>query len=68
MGVWGAIANKIEASQETCFLGAKITQAFLQIIKWYVPKKKAHMLPYLIFLKLMYRNWEEITLIYGGLG
>ena len=39
VGVWGAIANKMEASQETCFLG-KITQASLQIIKRYVPKKK----------------------------
>ena len=42
MGVWGAIANNMEASQETCFpynyFGAKITQACLQIIKRYVPK------------------------------
>ena len=37
MGVRGAIANKMEASQETCFGGTKITQASLQIIKWYVP-------------------------------
>ena len=34
--VWRAIANKIEASQEICFCGAKIIQASLQIIKWYV--------------------------------
>ena len=38
-GVWGAIANKMEASQETCFLG-KITQASLQIIKWYMFLKR----------------------------
>ena len=49
VGVWGAIANKIEASQETCFLFVclllffflgggqkKITQASVQINKWYV--------------------------------
>ena len=36
MGVWRAIANKMEASQEMCFCGAKIIQASLQIIKWYV--------------------------------
>ena len=40
MGVWGAIANKMGASQET-FLWVKITQASFQIIKWYVPKKKS---------------------------
>ena len=40
MGVWGAIANKMGASQET-FLWVKITQASFQIIKWHVPKKKA---------------------------
>ena len=32
MRVWGAVGNKMEASQETYF-GAKITQASLQIIK-----------------------------------
>ena len=47
MGVWGAIANKMGASQET-FLWVKITQASFQIIKWYVPKKKAS---YMIYLK-----------------
>ena len=41
VGVWGAIANKMEAAQETCFFLAKITQASFQIIKRYVPKKKA---------------------------
>ena len=40
MGVWGAIANKMGASQEI-FLWVKITQASFQIIKWYVPKRKA---------------------------
>ena len=40
MWVWGAIANKMGASQDT-FLWVKITQASFQIIKWYVPKKKA---------------------------
>ena len=41
---WGAIANKLEASQETCVFfvvffwgGGKITQVSLQIIKWYIP-------------------------------
>ena len=47
MGVWGAIANKIGASQET-FLWVKITQASFQIIEWYVPKKKAS---YMIYSK-----------------
>ena len=47
MGVWGAIANKMGASQET-FIWVKITQASFQIIKWYVPKKKAS---YIIYLK-----------------
>ena len=48
MGVWGAIANKMGASQET-FLWVKITQVSFQIIKWYVlPKKKAS---YMIYLK-----------------
>ena len=47
MGVWGAIANKMGALQET-FLWIKITQASFQIIKWYVPKKKAS---YMIYLK-----------------
>ena len=46
MGVWGAIANKMGASQET-FLWVKITQASFQIIKWYVPKKAS----YMIYLK-----------------
>ena len=43
MGVWGAIANKMEASQETCVVVfvVKITQASLQIIKRYVPKEES---------------------------
>ena len=45
MGVWGAIANKMGASQET-FLWVKINQASFQIIKWYVPKKKASYMIY----------------------
>ena len=46
MGVWGAIPNKMGASQET-FLRVKITQDSFQIIKWYVPKKKASFMNYL---------------------
>ena len=63
MGVWGAIANKMEASQETCFLGAKITQASIQIIKCYVP--------YIFDFLKAYIDREigkEIALIYVGLG
>ena len=41
MGVWGAIANEMEASQETCFW-SKNNPSPLQIIKRYVPMK----LPY----------------------
>ena len=48
VGAWGAIANKMEASQET-FLLQKITQASLQIIKRYVPKMIASIQSYLIF-------------------
>ena len=44
------IANKIGASLET-FLWVKITKASCQIIKWYVPKKKAS---YLIFYESLY--------------
>ena len=39
---------------------------FLQIIKRYVPKTKASIHSY-VFFKLMYRNWKEISLMYGGL-
>ena len=55
MGVWGAIANKMGASQET-FLWVKITQASFQIIKWYVPKKKAS---YMIDLKAYVMKLER---------
>ena len=58
VGVWGSIANKIEASQETCF-GAKITQASLQIIKRYIPNKKASIQSYLIFLKAYVEKLER---------
>ena len=65
MGVWGAIANKMGASQET-FIWVKITQASFQIIKWYVPKKKAS---YLIYLKAyVVKLGKKNTLLYGGLG
>ena len=60
MGVWGAKAYKMGASQET-FLWVKITQASFQIIKWYVPKKKAS---YMIYLKAyvvkLERNYIDI--------
>ena len=64
MGVWGAIANKMGASQET-FLCVIITQASFKIIKWYVPKKKAS---YMIYSKAyvvkLERNyigiWESV--------
>ena len=56
----------MEASQETClfvFL-AKITQAFLQIIKRYVPKKKASIQSYMIFSKAsvlkLERNYIDV--------
>ena len=58
MGVWGAIANKMEASQETCFW-VKITQASLQIIKRYVPKKEASIQSYLNCLKAYLEKWER---------
>ena len=66
MGVWEAIANKMEASQEHVS-GANITQVSLHIIKGYVPKKKVSIQLFLIFESLC-RNWKGITLIYGGLG
>ena len=55
MGVWGPIANKMGASQKT-FLWVKITQVSFQIIKWYVPKKKAS---YLIILKAYAVKFEK---------
>ena len=45
--VWGGIAKKMGASQET-FLWVKITQGSFQIIKWYVSKTKAS---YMIYFK-----------------
>ena len=62
MGVWGAIANKMVASQET-FLWVKITKASYQIIKWYVPKKKAS---YLIFNESLYSEIEKKSHWYMG--
>ena len=67
MGVWGAIANKMEASQETCFW-AKITQASLQIIKRYVPKKKASIQLYLNFLKAYVEKLERNYIYIWGSG
>ena len=61
MGVWGAIANKMETSQETW---AKITQASLQIIKRSVSKKKASIQSNLIslkdYVKKLERNYIDI--------
>ena len=51
------IANKMGASLET-FLWVKITKASCQIIKWYVPKKKAS---YLIFYESLYIVKLEIN-------
>ena len=62
MGVWGAIANKMGASQET-FLWVKITKASYQIIKWYVPKKKAS---YLIFYESLYSEIGKKSHWYMG--
>ena len=59
MEVWGAIANKMEASQETCFFFAKITQAIHQIIKPYVPKNKAPIQSYLNFSKAYVEKLEK---------
>ena len=61
MGVWGAIANKTEASQET-FLGGKNNPS-LQIIKRYVPKKKASIQSYLFFLKAYVDKLEILNYI-----
>ena len=62
MGVCGAIANKMGASQET-FLWVKITQVSLQFIKWYVPKKKAS---YMIYLKAYVVKLERNYIGKGG--
>ena len=62
MGVLGAIANKMGASQET-FLWVKITKTSYQIIKWYVPKKKAL---YLIFYESLYSEIGKKSHWYMG--
>ena len=67
MGVWGAIANKMEASEETCFW-AKITQAILQIIKRYVPKNKASIQSYLNFSKAYVEKLERNYIDIWGSG
>ena len=67
MGVWRAIANEMEASQETCFLG-KITQASLLIIKRYVPRKKTSIQSYLEFLKAYVEKLERNYIDIWGLG
>ena len=64
MGVWGAIANKMGASQET-FLWVKITQASFKIIKWYVPKKKAS---YMIYSKAYVVKLERNYVAIWGSG
>ena len=64
MGVWGAIANKMGASQET-FLWVKITQASFQIIKWYVPKKKGS---YMIYSKAYVVKLERNDIDIWGFG
>ena len=61
------IANKMEASQETCF-GAKISQAFLQIMKRYVPKKKASIQSNLNFLKAYVEKLERNYIDIWGSG
>ena len=65
LGVLGAIANKMEVSH----LWAKITQASLQLIKQYVPKKKASLQSYLIVLKgyveKLERNYIDIWGVWG---
>ena len=67
MGVWGAIANKMGASQET-FLWVKITQGYLQIIKWYVPKKKASYYMFILkaYVVKLERNYIDIWGSGGG--
>ena len=47
----------MEACQATCFW-AKITPAFLQIMEWYVPKKKDSIQSYIYFRKLI--NLEKL--------
>ena len=58
------IANKMEASH----LWAKITQAFLRIIKRYVPKKKASIQSYLIVLKCYVEKLERNYIDIWGSG
>ena len=62
MGVWGAIANKMGASQET-FIWVKITQASFQIIIWYVPRKKAS---YMIYLNAYVVKLERYDIVIWG--
>ena len=64
MGVWGAIANKMGASEET-FIWVKITQASFQIIKWYVPKKKVSCM---IYLKAYVVKLEKNYIVIWGSG
>ena len=58
LGIWGAIANKMEASQETYFW-ANITQPSLKSIKRYVPKTKATIQSYLNNLKAYVEKLER---------
>ena len=67
MGVWGAIANKMEASQRNMFL-AKIIQASLQLIKRYVRKKKASIQSYLNALKAYVEKLERNCIDIWGSG
>ena len=61
-GVWGAIANKMEASQETCFLGKN--NPSLPEYQTVFPKKKASIQSCLKFLKAYVekseRNYTDI--------
>ena len=71
MGVWGAIANKMEASQETCILG-KNNPSLPPDYQRYIPKRKASIQSYLNFLKAyvekLQRNDIDILGSGGGGG
>ena len=67
MGGLGAIANKMEAFQEHVFW-AKITQASLQMIKWYVHKKKASIQSHSNFLKAYVEKLERNYIDIWGSG
>ena len=59
MGVWGAIANKMGASQET-FLWIKITQASFQIYHDQMAWKASYMIYLKAYVVKLERNYIGI--------